>query len=158
MERFIARLPSSSRLIDLAPPGRTDAEEEKKITEAFMKMLSLGMMQISTVPIDLPAKMPERPKAWFVAANDAASRAAMTASRRHEFFTLNPLACVLLPLLDGTRLRDDLVTELSALARDGEIVVRDGEQLLDDGRLGEAAAKLVDQFLQSLLRAGMLID
>jgi methyltransferase-like protein/2-polyprenyl-3-methyl-5-hydroxy-6-metoxy-1,4-benzoquinol methylase len=158
MERFIARLPSSSRLIDLAPPDRTDAEEQKKITAAFMKMLSLGMVQISTEPIDLPAKIPERPKAWFVAASDAASRAAMTASRRHEFFTLNPLATVLLPLLDGTRCRDDLVAELSALARDGQIVVRDGEQPLDEGRLGEAAAKLVDQFLQSLIRAGMLVD
>jgi hypothetical protein len=43
-------------------------------------------------------------------------------------------------------------------ARDGHIVVRDGEQPLDEGRLGEAAAKLVDQFLQSLIRAGMLVD
>ncbi|MGH6799848.1 MAG: methyltransferase regulatory domain-containing protein, partial [Methylocella sp.] len=158
IERLIARLPSSSRLIDLAPPGRADPEEQKKITAAFMKMLSLGMLQISTEPTDLPVVIPERPKAWFVAASDASSRAAMTASRRHEFFTLNPLACVLLPLLDGTRHRDDLVTQLSALARDGHIVVRDGEQRLDDGRLSEAAAKLVDQFLQSLLRAGMLVE
>ncbi|PZR81179.1 MAG: hypothetical protein DLM68_18290 [Hyphomicrobiales bacterium] len=158
IERFIARLPSSSRLIDLSPPGRTDAEEQRKITAAFMKMLSLGMVQISTEPIDLLAEIPERPKAWLVAASDAASRAAMTASRRHEFFTQNPLASVLLPLLDGTRRRDDLVAQLSALARDGHIVVRDGEQLLDDGRVGEAAAKSVDQFLQSLIRAGMLVD
>ncbi len=158
IRRLIARLPSSSSLIDLAPPDRTDAEEQKKITGALMKLLSLGMVQISTEPIVLPAKIPERPKAWFVAASDAASRAAATASRRHEVFALNPLASVLLPLLDGTRYRDDLVTQLSALARDGHIVVRDGEQLLHDGRLGEAAAKLVDQFLQSLIRAGMLVE
>ncbi len=63
-----------------------DAEEQKKITETFMKMLSLGMVQISTEPIVLPVAIPERPKAWFVAASDAASRAVVTASRRHERF------------------------------------------------------------------------
>jgi methyltransferase-like protein/SAM-dependent methyltransferase len=160
INRFIARLPSSSSLIDLAPPGRMDAEEQKKIIETFMKMLSLGMVQITTEPIVLPAEIPERPKAWFVAASDAASRAVVTASRRHEAFPLNPLASVLLPLLDGTRCRDDLITQLSALARDGHIVVSgaDGEPLLDDGRLREAAAKLVDQCLRSLTRAGMLVE
>lgn len=160
IKRFIARLPSSSRLIDLAPPGRADAEEEKKITKTFMKMLSLSMVQISTEPIVLPAGIPERPKAWFVAASDAASRAVATASRRHERFVLNPLASVLLPLLDGTRCRDDLITHLSALARDGHVVVSDadGKPLLDDGRLREATAKLVDQCLRSLTRAGMLVE
>jgi SAM-dependent methyltransferase len=160
INRFIARLPSSSSLSDLASPGRADAEEQKKITETFMKMLSLAMVQISTEPIVLPAEIPERPKAWFVAASDAASRAMETVSRRHQRFALNPLASVLLPLLDGTRRRDDLITHLSALARDGHVVVRDadGEPLLNDGRLREAAAKLVDQCLRSLTRAGMLVE
>ena len=82
IERMIARLPSSSSLDDLAPPDRTDAEEREKIAGALMKMLSLGMVQISTEPIDLPASIAERPKAWFVAASDAASGAVVTASRR----------------------------------------------------------------------------
>jgi methyltransferase-like protein/protein-L-isoaspartate O-methyltransferase len=160
INRFIARLPSSSSLIDLAPSGRMDAEEQKKITETVMKMLSLGMVQISTEPIVLPATIPERPKAWFVAASDAASRAVVTASRRHETFPLSPLPSVLLPLLDGTRCRDDLITHLSGLARDGHIVVSgaDGKPLLDDGRLREATAKLFDQCLRSLTRAGMLVE
>jgi hypothetical protein len=107
-----------------------------------MKMLSLGMVQISTEPIVLPAGIPERPKVWFVAASDAASGATVTASRRHERYTLNPLASVLLPLLHG------------------HIVISgaDGEPLLDDGHLREAAAKLVDRCLQSLSHAGMLVE
>jgi methyltransferase-like protein len=158
LERFIARLPSSSSLADLAPPDRMDVKEQKKITGAFMKLLSLGIVEISTEPIDLPAGLPERPKAWFVAASDAASGAEVTATRRHEAFALDALATVLLPLLDGTRGRDDLITHLSALARDGRIAVRDaaGEQLHDDGRIRTAAGKMVDRFLRMLTRAGML--
>jgi methyltransferase-like protein/trans-aconitate methyltransferase len=158
LECFIARLPSSSSLADLAPPHRMDAKEQKKITAALMKLLSLGMVEISTEPIDLPAGVPERPKAWFVAASDGASGAAVTATRRHEAFVLDPLATVLLPLLDGTRGRDDLIAHLSVLVRDGRIVVRDaaGERLYGDGRVRETAAKIVDQFLRLLTRAGML--
>jgi SAM-dependent methyltransferase/methyltransferase-like protein len=160
IKRLIARLPSSSSLIELASPGRTDAGEQMKITHTIMKMLSLGMVQISTEPIVLPVGIPERPKVWFVAASDAASGAAVTASRRHERFTLNPLASLLLPLLDGTRCRDDLITYLPPLARDGQIVVSgaDGKPLLDDGRLREAAAELVDRCLRSLTHAGMLVE
>jgi SAM-dependent methyltransferase/methyltransferase-like protein len=160
IKRLIARLPSSSSLIDLAPPDRTDAEEQKKVTQTVMKMLSLGMVQISTEPIVLPAGIPERPKVWFVAASDAASGATVTASRRHERYTLSPLASVLLPLLDGTRCRDDLIAYLPTLARDGHIVISgaDGEPLLDDGHLREAATKLVDRCLQSLNHAGMLVE
>ena len=125
-----------------------------------MKMLSLGMVQISSEPIDLLGEMPERPKAWFVAAIDAASGAAMTAGRRHQSFTLNPVASVLLPLLDGTRSRHELITELSAQAAAGRIVVhdKDGEPVLDDDRLRQAASNLVDQCLGSLMRAGILIE
>jgi hypothetical protein len=61
-------------------------------------------------------------------------------------------------VLDGTRCRDDLIAHLSALTRDGGIVVRDanGEPLLDEERLREVAARSVDRCLRSLGRAGML--
>ena len=159
IERFIARMPSSSRFVDLAPPDGADAEQQKQIAAAFLKMLSLGMVQISKEPIDLPGEMPERPKAWFVAASDAASGAATTVGRRHQSFTLNPLASALLPLLDGARSRHDLIVELSTQAAVGRIVVhdKDGEPIFDD-RLREAAANLVDQCLRSLMRAGILIE
>jgi SAM-dependent methyltransferase len=158
IERMIARLPSSSSLDDLAPPGCTNAEEREQIIGAFMKMLSLGMVQISAEPIDLPAAIAERPKAWWLAASDAANGAAVTASRRHEAFALNPLASILLPVLDGTRCRDDLIAHLTALARQGGIVVRDanGAPLRDEERVREVAARSVDHCLRSLCRAGML--
>jgi len=157
IERFMARLPSSSSLTDLIPLNYTDVEREN-IAKAFLKMLALGMVQISTEPIILPSEVAERPKAWAVARLDAASRAAVTATRRHELFELNPLATILLPLLDGTRTRDDLATHLTAFAREGQIVISgSGQRLLDDALRG-AATRLVDQFLKTALRAGLLED
>jgi SAM-dependent methyltransferase len=158
IERFIARLPSSSSLDDLAPPDFADAQDRMKVAEAFVKMLALELVGVSTEPFVLPGVLADRPKAWFVAASDAAHGGKETATRRHERYTLNPLATVLLPLLDGMRVRDDIVAHVSALARDGRIVVRDadGKPLADAGRVSEAAGRMIDGWLATAVRNGLL--
>jgi hypothetical protein len=65
---------------------------------------------------------------------------------------------VLLPVLDGTRSRDDLVAHLSTLARDGRMVFRDadGKPIDDADRIREVAGRMIDNWLATAVREGLL--
>ncbi len=158
IERLVARLPRSSRLEDLAPAASTDPAARLAVAEALRRMVQYGQCAVSTLPVDCASRLSQRPVAWSLAASDACGGDA-TATLRHAPIRLEPLQRLFLPLLDGTRTREDLLAYAIDLAEqgvlqfngpDGRIEGRDNFAM----RLGPA----VDRCLTSLFRLGLLVE
>ena len=156
-ERLVARLPGSSTLEDMAPAAATEPSLRARIADALARLVVLGHCAISTEPVACAARLSERPRAWPVAAMDAAV-GDWTASLRHAPVKLEPLQRLYLPLLDGTRTRDDLVAHAADLAEKGLLRFKGPEGRIEGrdsivARVGPAT----DACLKSLLRLGLLI-
>jgi SAM-dependent methyltransferase len=159
LKGLIERFPAAGAVHEICPkdvfPG-----DYQKIIAVLMKMVSLGMLSLTTEPIGCANKTPERPRAWFLCASDAASGQPATATLRHENFKFDPIARALLPLLDGCRDVDGLRDSLFDLIRNGAMTVRDesGEAVSDVARLREIIAKSVSKCLNTLTEAAILVS
>jgi SAM-dependent methyltransferase len=158
IERLVARLPRSSRLEDIAPAASSDPTTRLAVAEALRRMVRYGQCAVSLLPVDCAGRLSERPVAWSLAASDARGGDA-TASLRHAPVRLEPLQRLFLPLLDGTRTREDLLAYSIELAERGVLQFH-GPQGGVEGRENLAArlGPAVDRCLESLLRLGLLIE
>jgi SAM-dependent methyltransferase/methyltransferase-like protein len=159
LRALIERFPEVSRIDEICP---TDAPEDgyQKTLTALMKMLSLGMLNLTTEPVGCAHRLAERPKAWFVCANDAASGEPATATLRHENFRLEPVARALLPLLDGTRDVGALTDNLFHLIHSGAMTVRDenGVSISEPARLRVVIGQSIGKCLSVLKNAAILVQ
>ncbi len=156
IERMIERQPRSSHLEDIAPAVACEFALRAGVADALMRLVQFGHCAISTLPVECATRLAERPVAWRLAVSDA-PHSEMTANLRHAPMQLQPLQRELLPLLDGTRTRDDLVAHAVELAERGVLVIEGPEgrlQGLDNFllRLGPAT----DDSLAGLLRFALL--
>ena len=156
VRRLIARLPRSSRLEDIAPAVATEPRLRERVGDALASLVAFGLCGLSTEPVVCASRLAERPRAWRLAASDARV-GAETASLRHAQVRLEPLQRLYLPLLDGTRTRDDLLAYALDLAERGEMQVSgpDGSIEGRDNLLARLAPA-TDRCLESLLRLGLL--
>ena len=154
--RLIARLPRSSRLEDLAPAAESEAALRERVGDALARLVAFGHCAISSEPVVCATRLAERPVAWPLAASDARAGEA-TASLRHVSVRLEPLQRLFLPLLDGTRTRDDLLGHALDLADRGPLNVA-GPNGRIEGRdnLAAVLAPATDRCLESLLGLGLL--
>jgi SAM-dependent methyltransferase len=154
--RLIARLPGSSRLEDIAPEASTAPALRERVAGALARLVAFGHLAVSSEPVACASRLAERPVAWPLAASDALA-GERTASLRHAPVRLEPLQRLFLPLLDGTRTRDDLLAQALALAVEGALTISGPDGPVEGrdslaGRLGPA----VDRTLEGLLRLGLL--
>src|SRR5271166_1687596 len=156
IKRLIARLPRSSRLEDIAPAAATEPYLRERVGDALASLVAFGLCGLSTEPVVCASRLAERPRAWRIAASDARV-GAETSSLRHAQVRLEPLQRLYLPLLDGTRTRDDLLAHALDLAERGEMQVSgpDGSIEGRDNLLARLAPA-TDRCLESLLRLGLL--
>jgi SAM-dependent methyltransferase len=157
LERLVARLPGSSALEDMAPAAATEPGLRTRIADALARLVVLGYCAISTESLTCAARLEDRPLAWPLAAIDAAF-GDRTASLRHAPVKLEPLQRLYLPLLDGTRTRDDLIAHALDLAEKGALRFSGPEGRIEgldalQARIGPAT----DACLKSLLRRGLLL-
>ncbi len=156
IERMIERQPRSSRLEDIAPAGAGETALRAGVADALVRLVQFGHCAISTLPVECATRLGERPVAWRLAMSDA-PHSEMTANLRHAPIQLQPLQREFLPLLDGTRTRDDLVAHAVDLAERGVLVIDGPEGRLKGRdnfilRLGPAT----DDSLAGLLRFALL--
>jgi methyltransferase-like protein len=156
IERLITRLPRSSRLEDIAPAAATEPGVRARVGEALASLVAFGLCSLSTEPVVCAARLAERPAAWRLAASDAGA-GDRTANLRHAPVKLEPLQRLFLPLLDGTRTRDDLVAHALDLAERGELQVSGPAGRIEDrSDLVAALAPATDRCLESLLQHALL--
>lgn len=158
IRRLIARLPRSSRLEDIAPAASSDPGLRAAVGDALRRMVQYSQCAISLAPVDCAGALSPRPVAWSLAASDARVGAS-TATLRHAPVQLEPLQRLFLPLLDGTRSRDDLVDYAVSLAEEG-VLQFTGPAGRVEGRENFAArlGPATDHCLASLLRLGLLVE
>jgi SAM-dependent methyltransferase len=157
LQRLVARLPSSSSLDQLAPAAATGQEDRVKIRATVMQLLCEGSLEAATLPVICAAGLPERPKAWKLAASDAAAGMQCTATLRHAAFVISPQARFLLPLADGTRDRAALIDCLLQFALGGGVSISEnGVPVTDRQRLASICSEAVDRQLETYARVGLL--
>jgi SAM-dependent methyltransferase len=156
MQRLVDRLPRSSRLEDILAPEGNDPDALHGVADTLAQLVQFGQCAISTLPVVCADRLAERPRASRLAAVDALHGDA-TASLRHASVRLNPLQRLFLPLLDGTRTRDDLVARALELAEQGVLNIS-GPDGPVEGRENflERLRPATDHCLESLLRLGLL--
>jgi 2-polyprenyl-3-methyl-5-hydroxy-6-metoxy-1,4-benzoquinol methylase len=152
--RLIGRRPSSSRLADIAPEA--DEEARKGLAMLLMRMARAGLLDIASEPTICAQGSPARPKAWALAASDAAA-SDLTATLRHAPFHMDRFDRWLLPRLDGLRSRDSLVDLLVEEAAAGRLQIAGPTGLLTDRKtLRPALAAEVAKRIARYARVGML--
>ena len=156
VEIFATRLPSSSNLDDLCP---ADGEARGTVAAAFMNMACGNLIALSVLPVACAAGSIVHPKAWPLAASDVAAGETIVATPRHEKLALDSIGRLLVPLLDGSRTRADLIAQVFALAQGGALHVRDtsGALIVDGERLRDITEKSVDGCLRGLALSGVLV-
>jgi hypothetical protein len=145
-------------LEDIAPATATEPTLRARVSDALARLVRLGHCAISTEPLACAVRLEERPVAWRLAAADAAV-GDRTASLRHLPVLLEPLQRLYLPLLDGTRTRDDLIAHAIDLVERGALRFSGPEGRIEgrdniSARVGPAT----DACLRGLLRLGLLME
>ena len=156
-ERLIARLPQSSSIDDLAPKG--SATERKLIRSLMMQLVCAGVIDVSSEPVRCAIAAAERPKAWRIAASDAAAGMEFTATLRYGSFRITPQARLVLPLADGTRNREELAAAAYQSMLDNDVRIADaGKPITDPQRLMAICRKTVESQLEILAQVGLLVE
>ncbi len=118
-----------------------------------------GLVDLWPAPPPLAVTPPARPVAWPLARARAADGRDVT-SRTHLVIQLDDLERELLPLLDGTRDKDELVAALDGRAATSELVLAgdDGALVLDPAERGRLLGEVVDEALARFGRTALLVE
>jgi methyltransferase-like protein len=148
--RTVAQLAAEARGANVAGP----------ILDAVYKAILLGLVDISTVPLQVAGVAGRRPRAWRLSRLDAEQGCTWTAGSSGTVLKLDPVCTALLPLLDGTHDLDALRERVLVAAREGRIRVQfKGSNEAPEVRepaLQRAASEWVRDALQSLTDAAIL--
>ena len=107
-------------------------------------------------PSRYTADIPEFPKTSAVARMQAESTNRLT-SCRHETVTVDDLSKHLVPLMDGTRTKDQLVAELKRLVDEGKLVIQQKGERPDSLSMDTVMDKAVDEVLSRVAKASLLV-
>jgi len=149
---------TADELIDAACAHGTSRDAvAPAVLDSLYRLMTAGMLQLSTVPVRAGRADVPCPRGWLLARIDAGRGAAETASLYHAPVPLDGPSRTLLPLLDGTRDRAALVHCVLALMDDGSIVLQhDGKAVVDPKVTRRAVAELVDSTLAALASRALL--
>ena len=168
MQVLIGRWPSTVPFDELRREARTllggtadaavDADDTRALALGLLNTyISSDLIELQAVPLAIPRVAGEKPAALPWARLRAAGGAVTVANRRHEVARLTDLDQRLLPLLDGTRTRPELIDRLTERALAGELTVqRDGQRLTDAAQVKAALASVMDHALNNLVNQALL--
>lgn len=150
--------PATRTVAELAGHGAADPALEPMILDAVFKMILIGMLEISSVPVHAEGDPGMRPTASALARLDAQCNSGWTTSVNHGMLPLDVACTALLPYLDGQHDRDALRERLLAAVRDGRVRMFDTatNSDLQDAALAAAATEHVAAALGRLARGGIL--
>lgn len=145
-ELIAARRPATSNFhqlvsdIEAADKKELTPQERNEIRGALLQGVLSGLMVASTQPVTIGAAATDRPRATTLARGDAASGRTRTVNRRHENFDLGVVAQHVLPVMDGTLTRAELLDHIKAkAAADALHFLRNGQRVTDEADIAACA-------------------
>ncbi|QDU18871.1 methyltransferase regulatory domain-containing protein [Urbifossiella limnaea] len=150
---------TESRLL-LGRPADTLDDDGKTLALGLVNTyISSDLLELHAAPIAVSRVPGEKPEVVKSARLQAGAGAAMVTNRRHELVKLTDLDKRLVPLLDGTRTRPELVEALTADAVAGQLqVARNGKPVTGDAAVREALTAVLDPALTVLTGHALLVS
>ncbi len=141
----------------IATPSKALGEPEKialasRLTQAYV---GSDLIELFAGPLPCVTKTSERPVACPYARRQATHGHKAT-NRRHETIGLSPFMRALLPLLNGTRTRDDLLAEFVAMAESGHLTFQTTTGP-DSPDRQTVLARAVEEALEDAARGAILV-
>ena len=132
-------------------------DDAAALRDALFKMMMIGMVEVTSVPLAHPCVVTDKPTANALARADAAHGMTWTTNPRHEAVSLTVVQQAIVPLLDGTNDAGALVAALREKVREGAIVFqREGAPLTEEGSIETAAREHVSAALDQIARQALL--
>lgn len=118
-----------------------------------------GFIKLHTEVPEHAAVLSDKPKCFELARLQCKQGASRVTNTYHEATQLDNVARILMPLVDGTRTRDDLVDAVVQYAQDGTLVIRgkDGQPMKDAAQLKKEAGVFIDRMLDLMKNNAFLI-
>lgn len=133
------------------------AGDARLLTDHILRCFSSRLVELSVVPSKFVPEVSERPVALHLARYKACQGDIVTNSR-HEPVTLNDLQRKLLPLMDGSRGKAELVASLVEMVHCGSLhLYESGRTIKDTTRLRNVLSVAVEGAIRQLAMSGLLI-
>jgi methyltransferase-like protein/SAM-dependent methyltransferase len=170
MQVLIARWPGTVPFDELRREARkllggtsdpaVETDDTRALALAVLNTyISSDLLELHAIPLTVSRTAGEKPAALPSARLRAGAGVTAVANRRHEVARLTDLDQRLVPLLDGTRTRPELVDRLTERALAGELTVqRDGQRLSDPADVKSALGSVIDHALNSLAAQAILME
>jgi methyltransferase-like protein/SAM-dependent methyltransferase len=154
---FPELLDESRRLLDRGPDTADD--DGKTLALGLVNTyISSDLLEFHAAPLVISRAVGDRPAVLPSARLRAADGAVMVTNRRHELVKLTDLDQRLVPLLDGTRTRAELVEGMVAKAVGGDLkVARNDQPVTDEAAIREALTAVLDPALSTLAAHALLV-
>jgi SAM-dependent methyltransferase/methyltransferase-like protein len=167
MQVLTGRWPGTTSFADLLAEARGLLDRPADTLDDDAKTLALGLvntyissdlLEFHAAAVPVSREVGERPEALRSARRRAGGGAAMVTNRRHELVKLTDLDKRLVPLLDGTRTRPELLEALAADALAGQLqVARNNKPVTGEAAVRDALAAVLDPALTVLAGHALLV-
>jgi methyltransferase-like protein len=124
-----------------------------------MRLVFAGIIHITTHAGQYLTEVSDKPCICPLARFQA-TRGRFVTNRRHQPVMLDPLAAVLIPLLDGTRDIDALIASVAALVEEGKLSVldKDKQVIQDPTQRADTIKGNCQLYVQNFARQALLIS
>lgn len=167
MQTLGARWPGTAPFADLLAEARRLLDRPADALEDDARTLALGLvntyissdlLELHAAAVPVSREVGEKPEVLRSARLRAGAGAAMVTNRRHELVKLTDLDKRLVPLLDGTRTRPELVEALAADALAGQLqVARNNQPVTGAAAVREALTAVLGPALTALAGHALLV-
>ena len=138
----------------IGDPSAPDAS--RRLATDLLQLFAAGAIELHSMPSAFTISVSKTPRAGTLARLQA-SRGSRVTNFRHESLALNDVERQLLMLLDGSRVREQVVERLVASVESGQLQLKRGDQpIVDHADQLEQVGRFYDQLLPHLGRKALL--
>ena len=137
-----------------------DAEDSRNLALGVLNSyIASDLFELYPVALNIPRTPGDKPAVVASARLRVANGGNTVANRRHEVVKMTDLDLRLVPMLDGTRDRAELVDRLTERALSGDLnVQKDGQPIKDPAEVKAALGAVIDPALNNLGMQGLLVN
>ncbi|HUR52987.1 MAG TPA: class I SAM-dependent methyltransferase [Gemmataceae bacterium] len=136
-----------------------DAEDSRNLALGVLNSyIASDLFELYPAALNIPRTPGDKPNVMASARQRVTAGGNTVANRRHEVVKLTDLDLRLVPMLDGTRDRTELVDRLTERAMSGDLnVQKDGQPVKDPAEVKAALGAVIDPALNNLALQALLL-